>query len=150
MSQARATPVHNTHQAVSVTIAYRWHPLCGQTLPLHRRENRGGRVYAVVQLPDGTLCALPTWMTDPSACATMTIGPSVASCDAFIELLDLITRHIDGSSAPTLNGRAREGLDPNRSDASRTAAGRPNRKRAQRTDHGSGGATADGGRNIRR
>ena len=89
-------------------------------------------------------------MTDTSACATMTIGSSVASCDALIELLDLVTRHIDGNSAPTLNGRTREGLDPNRSDASGTAAGRPDRKRAQGTDHGSGGATADGGRNKRR
>ncbi len=34
-----------------------------------------------MQLPDGTLCALPSWMTDASACATMTLGPARASCD---------------------------------------------------------------------
>jgi len=46
----------------------------------------------VVQLPDGTLCALPTWMTDPSVCAVMLVGPPVASCEALLELRGVVAR----------------------------------------------------------
>jgi hypothetical protein len=88
----RSTQSHNAHKSILVTIAYSWHPLHGQSLQLARRDQRNGEPYLVVQLPDGTLCALPAWMTDSSACSRMTLSQARASCSALCDLQRVLAR----------------------------------------------------------
>lgn len=42
---------------------YPWHPLSGQVVEVRGAASHAGVVSYVIALPDGTLCALPIWMT---------------------------------------------------------------------------------------
>jgi hypothetical protein len=73
-----------------VTVYYRWHPLCGQRLRVHRqeaRERRGEILFC--ELPDETVIAVPAWMTHSEA-AHLALGPPQPSTDALIELRALL------------------------------------------------------------
>jgi hypothetical protein len=129
---SRAIPLHSAHKA-SVTIAYRWHPLHGQTLCVRKRDRRHGNAYVVVQLPDGTLCALPVWMTDPSSCAGMALGPAVVSCDALLELSRFIAELLAEGGARSSKGAALANSTSTGSAVSRSTSGNPERRRAGAT-----------------
>ncbi len=127
-----AVPQHSAHKT-SVTIAYRWHPLHGQTLCVQKRDRRHGNAYVVVQLPDDTLCALPVWMTDPAACAGMTLGPAVVSCDALLELCRFIAGQLAEGGARSSKGAALANSTSTGSAVSRSSAGNPERRGARAT-----------------
>ena len=127
-----AVPLHSAHKA-SVTIAYRWHPLHGQTLYVRKRDRRHGNAYLVVKLPDETLCALPVWMTDPSACAGMALGPAVVSCDALLELSRFIAGLLAEGGARSSKGTALANSTATGSAVSSSTAGNSNRRRAGST-----------------
>jgi hypothetical protein len=130
--RSRAVPQHSAHKT-SVTIAYRWHPLHGQTLCVRKRDRRHGNAYVVVQLPDDTLCALPVWMTDPAACAGMALGPAVVSCDALLELCRFIAGQLAEGGARSSKGAALANSTSAGSSVSRSTAGSPERRRARAT-----------------
>ena len=67
-------------------IAYRWHPLHGQRLPVVRRRGRKGTKVVDVQIRQGVSRELPAWMTDEAACAAMSLGPPRVSVAALIDL----------------------------------------------------------------
>jgi hypothetical protein len=74
-----------------VTVYYPWHPLCGQSLRVHRqetRECRGGQIL-YCEFPDGTIVAVPGWMTRPET-ANYVIGPPQVSTEALLELRSLV------------------------------------------------------------
>jgi hypothetical protein len=72
-----------------VTVHYRWHPLFGQTLRVHRRIQRGEQLLVFCVLPDGTVGALPSWMMDP-ACAQYALDEPFLAVEALIELRALL------------------------------------------------------------
>jgi hypothetical protein len=59
-SSSDAYPKHNAHRFETVTVYYRWHPLFGQSLRVHRRMKTRNGEQIFCQLPDSTLCALPS------------------------------------------------------------------------------------------
>ena len=88
-SRCRTAVRHNAHvsgRASCVTIHYRWHALHGSSLPVARRRSLGGVEFIDCELPDGTVGALPAWMTDAGACSVLTLGPPQASLKALVEL----------------------------------------------------------------
>jgi hypothetical protein len=88
-----------------VKIHYRWHPYFGRTLPVTRRVSRNGCDYVNCELPDGTVGAVPTWMTDPEVCSLHTLGPGQVTLEALTELRNLI----DISSSENVLSSALEG-----------------------------------------
>lgn len=87
----RANQSHSAYSRDAVTVHYRWHPLFGQTLPVLRRmvDRRGEHLF--VQLPDGTVCSLPTWMFNPSCSTRYYLGPPLIAVDALRHLRDLLS-----------------------------------------------------------
>lgn len=73
-----------------MTVYYRWHPLFGQSLRIHRRTKTCNGEQIFCQLPDSTLCALPMWMFSPD-CAQFTVGPPLIRIEALRELRDVLT-----------------------------------------------------------
>jgi len=117
-------------------VYYRWHPLFGLSLPVHkrRRSGNGERVYC--QLPDGTLCSVPSWMLRPE-CAHFSFGSPLISVDALGELRQLLTAW----QAPATCGKAllkspaKEGGDETISEATQAADESATCRRAR--DHSS-------------
>jgi hypothetical protein len=68
------------------TIAYRWHPLSGQTLQVspHRRGKDLTCIYTA-ECP-GLSRELPNWMFDQAYCAGMTLGTPQVSLEGLNEL----------------------------------------------------------------
>jgi hypothetical protein len=56
------------------TIYYRWHPLYGQSLPVHWRQKFTSGEHVFVELDNGATCGLPAWMLS-ATCAAGIIGP---------------------------------------------------------------------------
>ena len=67
-------------------IAYRWHPLHGQRLPVVRQKGRKGTKVIDVRIGQGVSRELPAWMADEVACAAMSLGPPQISVAALIDL----------------------------------------------------------------
>jgi hypothetical protein len=47
---------------------------------------RGGREFVHCELTDGTVCAVPAWMTDAATCTGHELGPAQVSVDTLEEL----------------------------------------------------------------
>jgi hypothetical protein len=113
---------HNAHPFETVTVYYRWHPLFGLSLPVHKRRktSNGERVFC--QLPDGRLCAVPSWMLRPD-CAQYSLGCPLISVEALCELRNLLaawqTSGICGKAL--LKSPAKEGGDETTSEATQLA-----------------------------
>ena len=71
-------------------IHYRWHPYFGRSLPVTRRVSRNGCDYVNCELPDGTVGAIPIWMTDPEACSWHSLGTGQVTVEALKELRNLV------------------------------------------------------------
>ena len=69
---------------------YRWHPLFGLSLPVHKRRKIRTGEQVSCQLPDGTQCSVPSWMLRPE-CAQFSFGPPLISVEALHELRHLLT-----------------------------------------------------------
>ena len=69
-----ASTRHSTYSLRQATIAYRWHPLAGQTLQVspHRRGKDLTCIYTAER--PGFSRELPNWMFDQAYCAGMTLG----------------------------------------------------------------------------
>src|ERR1035438_7228502 len=88
--RSQEKPLHNAYRHPYVTVYYRWHPLCGQRLRVHRqeaREHRGETLFC--ELPDEIVIAVPAWMTHSDA-ANLALGPPQPSTDALLELRALL------------------------------------------------------------
>ena len=81
---------HNAHSLEIVTVYYRWHPLFGLSLPVHKRRKIRSGEQVSCQLPDGTQCSVPSWMLRPE-CAQFSFGPPLISVEALHELRHLLT-----------------------------------------------------------
>ena len=81
---------HNTHHFETVTVYYRWHPLFGQLLRVHKRIRGDQGEHVICQLPDHTLASLPTWMLSPE-CTQFTLGPALIAVAALYELRDVLS-----------------------------------------------------------
>jgi hypothetical protein len=79
-----------------VTIHYQWHPFFKRSLIVVRRCPRFGSEYVFCELPDGTVCAVPCWMTDAAMCVGHSLEPAQASVGALVEL-----RRLLDAAAPT-------------------------------------------------
>jgi len=77
---------HSTYSFRQSTIAYRWHPLSGQTLQVspHRRGKDLTCIYTA-ECP-GLSRELPNWMFDQAYCAGMTLGTPQISLEGLTEL----------------------------------------------------------------
>ena len=101
-----------------MTVYYRWHPLFGLSLPVHkRRRNRYGERVSC-QLPDGRLCSIPNWMLRPE-CAQFSFGSPLISVEALYELRDVLTALQPPASCgkALLKSPAKEGGDETTSEA---------------------------------
>lgn len=61
---------------------YPWHPLRGQSIAVHRRQERDRETWLLCELPDRTLSWLPEWMTERAACRRCIVGEPVCSMEA--------------------------------------------------------------------
>ena len=113
---------HNAHCFETVTVYYRWHPLFGLSLPVHRRRksSNGERVFC--QLPDGKFCSLPSWMLRPD-CAQFSLGSPLISVEALSELRNLLTAWQTPATCgkALLKSPAKEGGDETISEATQAA-----------------------------
>ena len=75
---AAASARHSAYSLRHSTVAYRWHPLTGQTLQVspHRRGKDLTCIYTAER--PGLCRELPNWMFDQAYCAGMTLGAPVA------------------------------------------------------------------------
>src|SRR3954471_10637815 len=80
---------HNAHDFETATVYYRWHPLFRRTLRVHKRMKDRHGEHIFCELPDGTVCSLPSWMFAPE-CAQLALGPPVVSVEALATLRDFI------------------------------------------------------------
>jgi len=72
-------------------VYYRWHPLFGQSLPVHkRRRNNNNEQVVFCRLSDGRLCSLPDWMLSPE-CGHLSLGSPMVSVEALCHLHSLTT-----------------------------------------------------------
>jgi hypothetical protein len=65
ISSGRGKPLHSTERAKQVTVHYRWHPRYGQIARVRRGVPRSTGEVLFCELADGTMGALPAWMTEP-------------------------------------------------------------------------------------
>src|SRR4029077_9470973 len=113
---------HNAHLFETVTVYYRWHPLFGLSLPVHKRRKISNGERVSCQLPDGTLWSLPSWMLNPE-CAHFSFGAPLVSVEALCELRHLLAAW----QAPTncgnalLKSPAKEGEDETTSERTKAA-----------------------------
>jgi hypothetical protein len=88
-SPRRSNQSHNAHDFETATVYYRWHPLFRQTLRIHKRMKDRHGEHIFCELPDGTICSLPTWMFR-SDCLHFPLGSPLISVEALAALRDLI------------------------------------------------------------
>lgn len=83
---------HSAYSLRHSTIAYRWHPLSGQTLQVspHRRGKDLTCIYTAER--PGLSRELPNWMFDQAYCAGMTLGAPQISLEGLTDLAHLIHR----------------------------------------------------------
>jgi hypothetical protein len=114
---------HNAHCFEIVTVYYRWHPFFGLSLPVHkRRKTRSSGERVCCQLPDGTLCSVPSWMLRPE-CAHFSFGAPLISVEALSEVRHLLTAWQTPATCgkPLLKSPAKEGGDETISEATQAA-----------------------------
>ncbi len=101
---------------------YRWHPLFGLSLPVHRRRKSNSGERVCCQLPDGTLCSLPSWMLNPE-CARFSFGSPLISVEALCELRHLLAAWQPPSNCgkALLRSPAKEEGDETTSEATQPA-----------------------------
>ncbi len=87
---SEANARHSTYSLRQSTIAYRWHPLFGQTLRVspHRRGKELTCIYTA-ECP-GLSRELPNWMFDQAYCAGMTLGTPQISLEGLTELAGVL------------------------------------------------------------
>src|SRR5580658_1739273 len=88
-----ANQSHNAHHFAAseiVTVYYRWHPLYGMSLRVHRRQRCPYGEVVFVKLENGSPCALPAWMLR-ATCAGFVLGPPLIASSALRELRDLLS-----------------------------------------------------------
>ena len=134
-------------------IAYRWHPLHGQRLPVVRRRGRRGAEVIDVQIKSGVSREVPAWMTDEATCAAMSQGLPQVTVAALLDLRVVLSLDSTGASlaeSPDGNNEQSEETiikagkrtvlpSPSSGTQSRTAP-RPNREAG--IADGSGGSPA--------
>jgi hypothetical protein len=109
-----------------VTVHYRWHPLFGQTLEVRRywrNLSASGWICQVPGTATGVVAPVPVWMTDKTACESLSFGDPLLSIDALCELrgtLDAVLRR-KGMSDPNDGESADE---PRRQEATSIAVER--------------------------
>lgn len=86
----RGRQLHNAHHFEAVTIRYRWHPLCGRSLPVDDRKKTREGEYFVCRLQDQTTLTIPAWMLKPE-CAEFSLGPPLVAVEALLDLRELLT-----------------------------------------------------------
>ena len=59
--------------------------------------------YILVNLPDGTRCALPAWMADPAVCSRFVVGEPMASIDSLLGLRRLLSSVDSGAATKRMN-----------------------------------------------
>ena len=117
--EAPQGPSHNAYISKSVTIHYRWSALWGASLPVLRRIHREGGDCVVCESPSGGAITIPIWMTEPSVCAALSVGPPVVSLSALRALRTFLgglhpTAKCDrssGSTSPSQSSDAAEKPD---------------------------------------
>jgi len=113
------------------------------------KDRHGEHVFC--ELPDGTICSLPTWMFSPD-CTRLSLGRPVISVGALVELRDLLNvlQQFPGCGKPSLKSLPKEGENEATSEANhstaKTATDRRTgssgaRKQTKRTGGGTHGAT---------
>jgi hypothetical protein len=135
-------------------VYYRWHPLFGQSLPVHKRRRNNNREQVFCRLPDGRLCSLPDWMLNPE-CEHFFLGSPVVSIEALRKLHSLLTacqvRSTCGNAL--LESPAKEGGNETTSEAiqaaDESAASRRTRDRSSRPQAKGIGTYTDGDTNQR-
>lgn len=85
-----ASTRHSTYSLRHSTIAYRWHPLSGQTLQIspHRRGKELTCIYTTER--PGLSRELPNWMFDQADCAGMTLGAPQINLEGLTELVAVL------------------------------------------------------------
>ena len=69
---------------------YRWHPLFGLSLPVHkRRKSSNGERVSFVSFLTARSASLPSWMLNPE-CAHFSFGAPLVSVEALCELRHLL------------------------------------------------------------
>ena len=120
----RSKGSHNTYALELATVRYRWHPLYGQALRVHRRmtDCRGEHIF--VELGDGTICSLPVWMFSPDCTVKCSLGPPLIAIEALKSLQDLLSvRQLKGScDTPSLNPPSKERGSEEGNSSARDAA----------------------------
>jgi len=86
----RANQKHNAHRSETVTVHYRWHPLFGSSLRVRRRVKSRNGEQVFCELPNDTICALPTWMFSAD-CTRFTLGRPLIRIEALRELREVLT-----------------------------------------------------------
>ena len=143
MSQNLSNQPHNAHAFETATVYYPWHPLFRQTLRVHKRMKDCHGEHIFCELPDGTICSLPTWMFRPD-CMHVPLGPPLISVEALAALRDLIAalRAPASCDMASLNRPPKEGVDEATSDTneyavqpavSRGASSSTSKQQAERT-----------------
>lgn len=69
---------------------YRWHPLFGQSLPVHKRRRNNNSEQVFCRFSDGRLYSLPDWMLSPE-CGHFSLGSPMVSVEALGKLHSLLT-----------------------------------------------------------
>ena len=155
--EAPQGPSHNAYISESVTIHYRWSALWGASLPVLRRIHREGGDCVVCELPSGGAIAIPIWMTEPSVCAALSVGPPVVSLYAlralrtFLDGLHLTAKcdRSFGNTSPSQSSDAAE--KPDKAETSRSVlrspsdASPPNRRSRSGTQKSNRRAALQGG-----
>ena len=62
----------------------------GRELPVRARVNRPNRDRVHCRLPDGTICAVPLWMTDSEICLACELGDPLTTIETLIELAGVL------------------------------------------------------------
>ena len=154
---ALAKQLHNAHDLKCVTIYYRWHPLFGQSVRVHRRHRIQSEDYLHIRLPDDTTCGLPVWMFD-SACLEFIIGDPLISVEALNELRDVLKTLPSEADKPLLSTFRKgdthessgEPASAVKSQVDECIADGDSRREERRTASGDHGSTSRGSRERRR
>ena len=127
---ARQSQSHNAYVSERVTVHYRWLALRGVSLQCIRRVSRPDGEYLHCELPNGTSCAIPSWMTDLVTCAGFSLGEPLVSIEALTNLRVLLDSLRSNRSA----GAGTEGSEK-RSDAGATAFASANNAKSSCSDN---------------
>jgi len=106
----RPIQLHNAYDFESVTIYYRWHPLCGLSC-LFVRVEKTATANASIASQTANL-SLPSWMLSHE-CSQFSLGPPLISAEALVELRELLASlrlHADCDKASP-HSSPKEGID---------------------------------------